>query len=224
MRLSALLAASAALAFACAGPVAAQERWTGWQLDGFVGSATETASSDDPYLLDIEPNGTTYGIGGSYRFPLAGDLIAGIEASATFGTVEDTDTEVTCTVDDCGFNETGTFTTGSSYSGRFGATLGHEFGPVLVSGLAGIEIRERTMHTEYDADNGFDDYAYDQSWSAVGPYYGVRAEYAITDRVVLGAQWSRSEVVQSTIQFDDGDTYEDSAEFEEFQVRVGWRF
>lgn len=224
MQNKALLAASAVMAFFCAGQVAAQERWTGWSADVFVGTTTETSSSDDGYLPDIEPTGTVYGLGGSYRFPL-GHIIVGVEASVTMGSVEDSDTLITCTVADCGFNEEVTYTVNSSYTGRFGVSVGHEFGPVLVSALAGIEVRDRGIYSEVESDDpDSEDYFYDQTWIAAGPYFGVRAEYALTDRITIGAEWTRSDVVQSTIEFDDGESYEDSAEFTQGRFIVRTRF
>lgn len=212
------------MAFFCAGQAAAQERWTGWTADLIVGTTTETASSDDGYFEDIEPRGTVYGLGGSYRFPL-GHIIVGIEASATMGSVEDSDTLITCTVADCGFNEEVTYTVNSSYTGRFGISVGHEFGPVLVSALVGIEVRDRGIYSEVESDDpDSEDYFYDQTWIAAGPYFGVRAEYALTDRITIGAEWTRSDVVQSTIEFDDGESYEDSAEFTQGRFIVRTRF
>ena len=225
MRFSASLAASAVLSLSCAGHAAAQDRWTGWQLDGFVGNTTETSSSDDQYFDNVEPSGTTYGLGGSYRFVLADHLIVGFEASAAIGSVEDSFNETIGTVAECGFNEEVTYTVKSSYSGRFGLSVGHEIGPVLISGLAGIEVRDRGIFTEVETDDpDNEDYFYDQTWAAFGPYYGLRVEYALTDRVTIGGQLTRSDVVQSTIEFDDGDTYEDGAEFTEGQIRLGMRF
>lgn len=224
MRNMAILAASAAMTFLCVGQVAAQERWTGWSADIIVGTSTETSSSDDDYFTDIEPKGTVYGLGGSYRFPL-GHMVVGVEASATMGSVEDSDTLITCTVADCGFNEEVTYTVNSSYSGRFGVSVGHEFGPVLVSALAGIEVRDRGIYSEVDSDDpDSEDFFYDQAWIAAGPYFGVRAEYALTDRIAIGAEWTRSDVVQSTIEFDDGESYEDSAEFTQGRLILRARF
>lgn len=213
------------MAFFCAGQAAAQERWTGWGADVFVGNTTETSSSDDYYFDNVEPTGTVYGVGGSYRFVLGDHLIVGVEASATTGSIEDSFTETTCTIADCGFNEQVTYTVKSSYSGRFGVSLGHELGPVLVSALAGIEVRDRGIFTEVETDDPDDeDYFYDQTWAAFGPYFGLRAEYALTDRTAIGAEWTRSDVVQSTIEFDDGDSYEDSAKFTQARISLRLRF
>lgn len=224
MRNMAILAASAVMASFCAGQAAAQERWTGWSADVFVGNTTETSSSDDGYFENVEPTGTIYGVGGSYRFPL-GHMVFGVEASATMGSVEDSDTLVTCTVADCGFNEEVTYTVNSSYSGRFGVSVGHEFGPVLVSALAGIEVRDRGIYSEVDSDDpDSEDFFYDQTWAAFGPYYGLRVEYALTDRTAIGAEWTRSDVVQSTIEFDDGESYEDSAKFTQARISLRMRF
>lgn len=224
MRHMALLVASAAVAFFSADQAAAQDRWTGWTADVFVGNTTETSSSDDYYFDDVEPAGTVYGLGGGYRFPL-GHMVFGFEASAAIGSIEDSHSEVTCTVADCGFNEEVTYTVKSSYSGRFGVAVGHEFGPVLVSALAGIEVRDRGIFTEVDSDDpDSEDYFYDQTWAAFGPYFGVRAEYALTDRTAIGAEWTRSDVVQSTIEFDDGDSYEDSAKFNQARISLRMRF
>ncbi|MES2931674.1 MAG: outer membrane beta-barrel protein [Patescibacteria group bacterium] len=220
-----LLVASAAAALSCAGQAAAQDRWTGWQLDAFVGNTTESSSSDDQYFDNVEPTGTTYGIGGSYRTVLFDDLVVGVEASAAIGSVEDWFTETTCTVSVCGFNEEVTYTVKSSYSARLGVSLGHEFGPVLISGLAGIEVRDRGILTEVEtSDPDNEDYFYDQTWAAFGPYYGLRVEYALTDRITIGGQLTRSDVVQSIIEFDDGDVYEDGAEYTEGQIRLSMRF
>lgn len=214
-----LLAAVAVAALSCAGQSAAQDRWSGWGADIFVGTSTETSSSDDGYFPNVEPAGTIYGLGGSYRRRMAGDLVVGVEASVAIGSVEDSFTETTT------FDEDVTYTVNTSYSGRFGFLVGHEFGPVLVSVLAGVEIRNRSIYTEVDSsDPDSKDYFYDQTWAAFGPYFGLRAEYALTDRTSIGAQWTRSEVIQSSIKFSDGDTYEDSAEYNEAQIRMRVRF
>ncbi|MDQ1299466.1 MAG: outer membrane protein beta-barrel domain [Patescibacteria group bacterium] len=219
-----LAATSAAVALLCAGQAAAQDRWTGWGADVFVGNSTEASSSDDGYFTDIEPTGSVYGLGASYRFPL-GHLVVGVEASATMGSIKDSDTLVTCTVRDCGYNEQVTYTVNSSYSGRFGVSVGHEFGPVLVSALAGIEVRDRGIYTEVESDDpDSEDYFYDQTWIAAGPYFGVRAEYALTDRISIGGEWTRSDVVQSTIEFDGDESYEDSAEFNQARISLRLRF
>lgn len=219
----AILAASAVTSFLCVGQAAAQDRWTGLTADVFVGTTTESSSSDDQYFDNVEPTGTIYGLGGSYRTVLFGDLVVGVEASAATGNVQDSFHETTCTVSVCGYNEKITFTVKSSYSGRLGVSVGHEFGRhLLVSGVVGIELRDRGIFTEIESDG--DDFAYDQTWVAAGPYFGLRAEYALTDRITIGAEWTRSDVVQSIIEFDDGESYEDSAEFTQGRLILRTRF
>ncbi len=225
MRFSALLAASAALAFVCAGPVAAQERWSGWHVDGTVASTNQTGSSEDLYFTDIEPSGTQFGIAAGHRFIVGRDLIVGVEATVAYGPVEDSMTMVFCTVDDCGYDEEATYTVSSSYRGRLGIEIGHPVGPALVSAVAGIEVRDRSIFTEVESDDpDADDYYYDQSWVAAGPYFGLRVDYPISDRFAIGAEWTRSDVVQSTIEFDDDERYEDAGTYEGFQVRLSARF
>ena len=225
MRFSALLAASAALAFVSAGPVAAQERWSGWHVDGIIASTTQTSSSEDLYFTDIEPSGTQVGIAAGYRFIVGRDLIVGVEASVAYGPVEDSTTMVFCTVAECGYNEEVTYTVSSSYRGRLGIEIGHTIGSTLVSAVVGIEVRDRAIYTEVESDDpDADEYFYDESQPAIGPYFGLRVDHPVSDRIAIGVEWTRSDVVQSTIIEFDGERYEDGGTYDSFQFRLSRRF
>ncbi len=224
MRKSALLAASAVMAFSCAPQAMAQE-WAGWYVAAIVGTATERESSEyDPYGIDLAPSGTAYGIAGGHRFVLGDDLIVGVEASVTFGSVEASGSAESCNEDDCGFRETVDFTRKSTITGRFGGSIGHEVGGVLVSGVFGIEARNYVETFDFDADNGFDDYGVEQTTIRVGPYWGARVDWPVTDRVSVAFQWTRSEPVDSKTVWNDGFETETASTFDDLQVRLGYRF
>lgn len=226
MRIAHLLAASSAvMALSFAVPATAQE-WAGWHGGVIAGTATERSSSEyDPYGIDLAPAGSVYGVAGGHRFEgVLDDWVLGVDAAVIFGSVEATGTAVSCTVPDCGFNETVRYTRKTTLTGRFGGSIGHEAGPLLVYVGGGIEARNYIESFDFDADGGFDDYGVEQTRIFVGPYVKVGALWPVNDRVSVALEWVRSEPIDSKTVWNDGFETETGIAVDQIELLLGLRF
>lgn len=186
----AIIAAASCVLFAAAPAMA---------HDLSVGVALGSASGErhgDVYDLDFTPKGTVATINIADSFTLGDHFVLGVEAEGQYGKQDASRSEVSCTIAWCGYDETVTRTKESRYALRLGASLGHPVGPVLVSALAGVEATDYTDRWHYVSPTS-PTWDYSQTGYRLGYYYGLRAEYPITDRVSVRTEWKRSDLSES---------------------------
>lgn len=140
--------------------------WTGFYAGGQLELASVDIDSTAGVALN-EGNGLMIGAMGGYRFDL-GNVVMGALGSVQFGNVGVSPLVAAATPDP---------TLDALF--RAGIEIGYDFGPVLVTGGVG-----QTFAVMTNASN--------RRQSEFGSYFGLGADYMLTDDIMIGADITRT--------------------------------
>ena len=208
-----------AAAFAASLPLQASAQstptydWTGFYGGAFTTINTNAHSTHNNLSSgnttgEFDLDGRMTGIALGYNRQ-NGQLVYGLELDAGFGSIEG-DTEVICSLGGCSTDITSMFTA----RGRVGYAFG-SFLPYLTAGIAAADI-------EVNVNNGMGQGDERQ----LGYVVGLGAEYAVTDRFTLKADWLYSDFEDFEIDIDIGGGFSviDRIETDANMLRIGVNF
>lgn len=219
------LAATAALftVFAAPSAMAQSHDWSGWQVTLGASSVESTMDGDGVFSpVPVEPSGVMVDIGLNHRWRV-GHIVLGVHGSAQLGSVKDSDSQISCTVANCGFEEIQYSSERMDYTVSLGGSIGHEIGPVLVSVSAGVTLGDYTHTVLYDSNGVYPKYEYEQKGFRAGVRFGLAAEYAFTDQWSGRIEISQTELVEQKVE-NTYDDYDAGLSVTTITAGMGWKF
>ena len=125
-----------------------------------------------------------------------GDIDIGLEAGVRYSRGEGSERQQVCDVPSCGYDEYGTWTTSSPWSGKLGVYAEHPLGPVDISAALGVQVNQVVQESSYDS-GGKVTYTSRDTDFAVGPYWRLGASYAFTDTWSVGVSYEHADLTRS---------------------------